>query len=233
MTTGKQFIVAVDGPAGSGKSSICNYVAEKLDFYHFNSGSVYRAFAYMVKTEGTDIQKPNELRSALEKFSSMLNIDYCKGGVCLDGIDISPMLGNPDLSSISSEIASLSEVRESLLPLQQSIVRESSKNNIIVDGRDIGTVVFTNASLKIFMTAEIKARAKRRLEQLKNKDDNRSIDDIERSLRVRDQRDQGRQIAPLKKAKDALEIDTSDLSFEETAEKIISLIHRKLTEKKG
>ncbi len=210
-------IIAIDGPAGSGKSTIAKLIAKDLDLVYLDTGAMYRIFTLKTlkeNVEHTNLKKINELLETLD-------IDIDKDKFYLDKKDVSSEIRTTEVANNVSKIATIKEVREKMVSLQ----REFSKSkNVIVDGRDIGTVVFPNADVKIFLIADAKERTNRRYKELKEKDKNISWDEIYKNILTRDEIDSTRKIAPLKKAKDAIEVDTTGKSIEEVKKIILEII---------
>ena len=214
-------IIAIDGPAGSGKSTVAKLVAKKLGFLYLDTGAMYRAVAYKMKKENLS---EKELIEKLDSIDLKL-LDTDKGiKVILDGEDITGKIRTEEIGKLASRIAKIPEIREKLVQLQRKIALEAK--NAVLEGRDIGTVVFPDAELKIFMTASPEERAKRRYLQLKEKGENPSYEDILKSVLERDKADMERKIAPLKPAKDAIVIDTTN----KTIEKVVNIIVSKAKE---
>lgn len=210
-------IIAIDGPAGSGKSTIAKLIAKDLDLVYLDTGAMYRIFTLKTLKENveyTNLKKINELLETLD-------IDIDKDKFYLDKKDVSFEIRTREVANNVSNIAVIKEVREKMVSLQ----REFSKSkNVIVDGRDIGTVVFPNANVKIFLIADAKERTNRRYKELKEKDKNISWDEIYKNILTRDEIDSTRKIAPLKKAEDAIEVDTTGKSIEEVKKIILEII---------
>ena len=210
-------IIAIDGPAGSGKSTIAKLIAKDLDLVYLDTGAMYRIFTLKTLKENveyTNLKKINELLETLD-------IDIDKDKFYLDKKDVSFEIRTTEVANNVSNIASIKKVREKMVSLQ----REFSKSkNVIVDGRDIGTVVFPNANVKIFLIADAKERTNRRYKELKEKDKNISWDEIYKNILTRDEIDSTRKIAPLKKAEDAIEVDTTGKSIEEVKKIILEII---------
>lgn len=210
-------IIAIDGPAGSGKSTIAKLIAKDLDLVYLDTGAMYRIFTLKTLKENveyTNLKKINELLETLD-------IDIDKDKFYLDKKDVSSEIRTTEVANNVSNIAAIKEVREKMVSLQ----REFSKSkNVIVDGRDIGTVVFPNANVKIFLIADAKERTNRRYKELKEKDKNISWDEIYKNILTRDEIDSTRKIAPLKKAEDAIEVDTTGKSIEEVKKIILEII---------
>ena len=210
-------IIAIDGPAGSGKSTIAKLTAKDLDLVYLDTGAMYRIFTLKTLKENveyTNLKKINELLETLD-------IDIDKDKFYLDKKDVSFEIRTTEVANNVSNIAAIKKVREKMVSLQ----REFSKSkNVIVDGRDIGTVVFPNANVKIFLIADAKERTNRRYKELKEKDKNISWDEIYKNILTRDEIDSTRKIAPLKKAEDAIEVDTTGKSIEEVKKIILEII---------
>lgn len=204
------FIIALDGPSGSGKSTIANLLAKKLKISYLNTGSMYRALTlYFLKN---NIKKSDDFdKNILEN----INIDINKDKVFLNGEDVSKEIRDKEVTENVSWVSSMPEVRKYLVEMQRNI---SNNKSIILDGRDIGTVVFPNAKYKFYLTASSYVRAKRRFDQ--NEID-KSFEEIKEDIEKRDYLDSHREISPLKKADDAIEIDSSDLTIAQTIDKII------------
>lgn len=204
--------IAIDGPSGSGKSSVAKAVAKKLNFFHLDTGAMYRTLGYKIYKEGLDILNAKEV---IKNF----DFDIKNNRFFLDGEDVSEKIRENIISKYASEVSKIKEVREYMVNLQRKI---SDKYNVILDGRDIGTVVFPNAEIKIFLTASPEIRANRR----KLEDDKVSYEKILEDILKRDYEDINREHSPLKKANDAIEIDTDNLSFEEVLNKIIGIVEK-------
>lgn len=212
--------IAIDGPAGAGKSSVSKAVANKLGFLYIDTGALYRAIGYYFKINNFNLTDEN-ISFKLSDLS--VELKYIDGTqyVFLNGENISDYIRTPEISSYASKISTIKEVRAFLLNTQREIAK---KNNCIMDGRDIGTVVLPKADLKIFLTASAEIRAKRRILQLKENGVIREYNEILEDIIERDKRDMYRAEAPLKKAEDAVLLDTSKMSEDEVVEKIIGLI---------
>lgn len=220
----KYFIITIDGPAGSGKSTTAKKVADVLSFTYLDTGALYRAIAYFAIENGY----ANNFDLLIQHLNDInIDISYQQGvtTVILNGKDISSKIRTLEVSSLVSPISAIPEVRDFLLSKQRAIAEYS---NVILDGRDTGTVVFPNADLKIFLVADLKKRAERRLKELQELGQTVTLDEVMENLRKRDEADSSRTIAPLKKAEDAIEIDTSNLTIEQQVEKVLELVHQKI-----
>lgn len=205
------FIIALDGPSGSGKSTIANILAKKLKISYLNTGSMYRAVTLFFLEN--NIEKSDKIDIYLLR---KINIDIKEDRVFLNEKDVSDKIRNKEVTENVSWVSSIFLVREYLVDMQRKI---SQNKSIILDGRDIGTVVFPNAKYKFFLVASSEVRAKRRYEQ--NEID-KSLEEIQKDIEKRDYLDSHREISPLKKAEDAIEIDSSNLTIDETIEEIIN-----------
>ena len=213
----RDLIVAVDGPAGSGKSTISKKIANKLNLTYLDTGAMYRMITYYVIKNNVDIENQNKLEGILDG----LKLDIREDRFFLNNEDISEEIRGVEVTNNVSKVAAVKIVREKLVDLQRSISRGKK---VILDGRDIGTVVFPNADIKIFLVASPSERAKRRLKDFQNKGIEHSYEEVLDEIIKRDKMDSERQESPLKKADDAVEIDTSRMTIEEVSSIIIDLI---------
>lgn len=209
-------IIAIDGPSGAGKSTVAKLLSKKLNFEYIDSGAMYRAFAYKFFKNKIEITEENINKILLET-----DIDYIENNVYLDGENVEGFIRNEKISKLASEISKIQEVREKLVELQRKI---ASTKNIVLDGRDITTVVFPNAKFKFYITASVETRAKRRYNELIRKGENVSYDEILEDIKKRDHNDMTRKNSPLKIAEDAILIDTSESSINEVTKKLINII---------
>ncbi len=219
----KTINIAIDGPAGAGKSSIAKEVASQLGFVYVDTGALYRAIALF----STEYPSRKEFLNALENECE-LEMKYFGGTQCifLNGDNVTEKIRTPEISMKASEVSALPEVREFLLEQQKSIAREY---NVIMDGRDISTVVLPDADLKIYLTASAEERASRRyLELGQDKPDTPPYEQLLEEIRQRDYNDMHRAVSPLKKAKNAVVIDSTTMGFHEVCEEIMSLIEDRL-----
>ncbi len=212
-------IIAIDGPAGSGKSTISKLVAKDLDLIYLDTGAMYRLVTLKALKMGIldeNLENLNKINELLDN----LEIDIREDGFYLDGVDVSEEIRKPIVSENVSKIAAIKEVRIKMVDLQRKF---SKAKNVILDGRDIGTVVFPNADLKVFLVADARERANRRYKELTEKGENVSLEEIYQNILMRDKIDSTREEAPLKKAEDAIEVDTTSKSIDEVKEEILNL----------
>lgn len=213
--------VAIDGPAGAGKSTIAKLVSKEFNLMYINTGAMYRAVSLMAKEnniEPSDIERLKDLIDTLE-------MHFENDDLILNGINVQDKITMPEISSIVSNYASIPEVREKLVNLQRKI---SEKYDVLMDGRDIGTVVLKNAPFKFFLTATAEERARRRFTELINRGIEVNYDTLLNDIIKRDYIDSNREVDPLRMADDAVEIDSSNLSIEEVTEFICNYIKNKL-----
>lgn len=214
-------IIAIDGPTASGKSTTAKHVAERLGYLHINTGAMYRAFAlYVMQWSAADLHE-------IEKLADRVYIDFDENGtILLEGRDVSDAITAPEVARRASELSSLPFVRDKMVAMQ----REIGKNGgVVLDGRDIGTVVFPDAELKIFLTASNDVRIDRRLAELQQKGIRISRSELEQEIQDRDKRDSEREHSPLRKAADAVEIDTSLMSIDEQVDIIVKFAAESIT----
>ena len=208
------YAVAVDGPSGSGKSTMARKLAKAFGFLYVDTGAIYRTLGLACSRAGIDRRDAKEVMKILSGLD--LQIRYNEAGeqcMILNGEDVSREIRLPEISMCASDVSSHQEVRSFLLEMQRKFARE---NNVIMDGRDIGTVVLPEAELKIFLTASAEARAARRYKELLEKGQNVTYEEVLRDIVLRDEQDMNRAAAPLKKADDAIVADTSGLKLEES-----------------
>ena len=218
--------IAIDGPAGAGKSTIAKYAASELGFIYVDTGALYRTIGLAAQRRGISPTNTGSVIAMLGDISVELAFNEQRQQVVLlDGEDVSALIRTPEISMMASAVSALPEVRAHLLDLQRDIAR---KNNVIMDGRDIGTVVLPDAQIKIFLFASPECRAKRRYDQLVEKGMEVSYDEILASVKERDHNDSSRSVAPLKPADDAVMVDTSWQTLDESVAKLISIMKERL-----
>ncbi len=221
----KKLTVAIDGPAGAGKSSVARCIAGRLHYLYIDTGAMYRAFTWAVLNEMVDISDIPAVRRMAEHIDIRLEPlqDRCR--VFVGNAEVTEEIRTQDISSHVSSVAALAVVREKLVQLQRNMAKGGG---VILDGRDIGTVVLPDADLKIFLTASVQSRARRRFLELQETGGTETLEEIASSIAARDDMDSHRDVAPLRQAADAVRIDNSELNLEETADVIIDLIQKKL-----
>lgn len=220
--------IAIDGPSGAGKSTVSKAVAKALGYIYIDTGAMYRTLAYKAVSMGIDISSQV---SDVEKMlaDTVLDIRHAEDGqhMFADGADVTSYIRTPEVSMGASAISAIPFVRSWLLDMQRSFARE---NNCIMDGRDIGTVVLPDADVKIFLTASPEARAKRRFDELTEKGEAVTFDRVLADMIKRDEDDSTRACAPLAAAEDAIYLDSGDITFEQTVNKIIEIINSRIGE---
>ena len=221
----KNISVAIDGPAGAGKSTISRRVAERLGFIYADTGALYRAIAVAVSEKGVGFKDEAQIGELLKKTSIELRYINAEQKVFLNGEEVGEKLRTPEISAGASAVSALPLVRQFLLELQRGIARE---NSVVMDGRDIGTVVLPEANIKIFLTASPEERARRRHEELAAKGSSDSYEKVLAELIERDYNDSHRAAAPLKQADDAELCDTTGNTLEQSIEQLYGLVSRKM-----
>ncbi|WP_455052904.1 (d)CMP kinase [Mogibacterium sp.] len=211
--------IAIDGPGGAGKSTIAKLVGDKLGLEYIDTGAMYRAVGLKLNREGIKTDDLISISNILEETS----IDFANGKVILDGDDVSDIIRTQEISKLASIYSQIPEVRSKLVDIQRKIAAGKS---VIMDGRDIGTNVLTDAELKIFLTADSMVRARRRYEELRSKGVKSNLDDIHEEIKDRDYQDMNRKLNPLVQAEDAVMLDTSDMTIDEVVNTIVAMAAR-------
>ncbi|MBR6171612.1 MAG: (d)CMP kinase [Eubacterium sp.] len=212
--------IAIDGPAGAGKSTIARLAAKRLGFLYVDTGAMYRAIALYLLDTKTDISDREKLKKALSYIRIDIAYEKDVQHVFLNLQDVSVEIRSEKVGNMASKTAALPEVREKLLDLQRDI---AAKNDVLMDGRDIGTNILPNAELKIYLTASVEVRAKRRYDELIQMGGKPKLDVITKDIEQRDFQDMNREIAPLRQAEDAVLVDSSDMTIEEVVNRIVQL----------
>ena len=215
--------IAIDGPAGAGKSTIAKMAAKKLDFIYVDTGAMYRAMALYFLRREIDAKDEKKIAEACEHINVTIAYQEGEQQVLLNGENVNAFIRTEEVSMMTSNTSKYPAVREKLLYLQRKL---AAANNVIMDGRDIGTCVLPDAELKIYLTASASERAKRRYLEQKERGVESDLAQIERDIIARDEQDMNREIAPLKQAEDAIYLDTSDMPIEEVVTKIVSLVQK-------
>ena len=211
--------IAIDGPGGAGKSTIAKLVGDKLGLEYIDTGAMYRAVGLKLNRKGI---KPDDLIS-ISNVLEETTIDFVNGKIILDGDDVSDIIRTQEISKFASIYSQIPEVRSKLVDIQRRIAAGKS---VIMDGRDIGTNVLTDAELKVFLTADSMVRARRRYEELRSKGVNANLDDIHEEIKERDYQDMNRKLNPLVQAEDAIRLDTSDMTIDEVVNTIVAMASR-------
>ena len=211
--------IAIDGPGGAGKSTIAKLVGDKLGLEYIDTGAMYRAVGLKLNRKGI---KPDDLIS-ISNVLEETSIDFVNGKIILDGDDVSDIIRTQEISKFASIYSQIPEVRSKLVDIQRRIAAGKS---VIMDGRDIGTNVLTDAELKFFLTADSMVRARRRYDELRSKGVNANLDDIHEEIKDRDYQDMNRKLNPLVQAEDAIRLDTSDMTIDEVVNTIVAMAAR-------
>ena len=219
--------IAIDGPAGAGKSTLARALARELGYLYVDTGAIYRTVALRAREAGADPSDPEQVAPLLEDLN--LRMDYGGDGVqrmYLSGRDVTEAIRENEISALASQVAALPAVREFLLDFQRKQARE---HDVVMDGRDIGTVVLPQAGVKIFLTAAPEARARRRTAELLQRGQDADFDEILREIRQRDKQDENRPVAPLRQAEDAALLDTTNLDLKGSLEALLTLVRERLS----
>lgn len=217
--------IAIDGPSGAGKSTLAKRLAQELGFLYVDTGAIYRTVALKVLWEKADPADPAQVVPLLEGLEIHMGYEDGVQKMYLEGEDVSGAIRRHKVSGAASQVSAIPEVRSFLLEFQRKLARESS---VVMDGRDIGTVVLPNADVKIFLTAAPEARARRRLLELEQRGETADFDTILRDIKERDYQDEHRPIAPLKQAADAVLLDTTDLDLGQSMSRLLALVKEKI-----
>lgn len=212
--------VAIDGPAGAGKSTIAKLVAKEKGYIYVDTGAMYRGLAIHFLDKGIQPQETEKVIEACKDAEVTIAYEDAVQHVYLNGKDISSRLRNEEVGNMASVTSAIPEVRKKLLELQQNLAKTQ---NVIMDGRDIGTCVLPHADVKVYLTASVETRAKRRYKELQEKGEDCNLEEIAHDIEERDRRDMTREIAPLKQAEDAVLVDSSDMTIAEVVKTIVDL----------
>ena len=212
--------IAIDGPSGAGKSTIAKAVAKKLNIDYIDTGAMYRAIGYKMSVCGVYPENQEAVNSML----AVTDIDFDDGCIYLDGRDVSDHIRTPEMSMMASVCSTIPEVREKLVEIQRGMAERKS---VIMDGRDIGTNVLTDAEVKIYLTASDEERAQRRFLELQEKGDPQTYDEVLEDIRQRDHNDMTRKLNPLRKAEDAVELDTTGRDIDQVVDRVLEIVAEK------
>lgn len=215
--------IAIDGPAGAGKSTIAKKVAKELGYIYVDTGALYRTVALFMIQNKININDESEVNKALDRIDISMKYEDGIQNIYLNRENVNSLIRTIEVSKIASKTSTYKKVREKLLFLQKDIAK---KNKVVMDGRDIGTVILPNADLKIFLTASAKVRGERRYKEIIERDERTDLQSIIEDIEKRDEQDKNRAISPLRKANDAIEIDSSYMTIDEVTKKIISLLNK-------
>ncbi len=221
----KKNSIAIDGPAGAGKSTVAKGIAKELNFIYIDTGAMYRSVGYYCLNNNIDTLNEDKVNQALDDIKIDLKFVNNMQRIYLNNCDITDLIRTEEVGNAASIVSVYKNVRERLVLRQQEIALE---NDVVMDGRDIGTVVLPNATLKIFLTASSLVRAKRRVNELKEKGIIEDVNKVQKEIEERDYRDSHREISPLKQAEDAILVDTSNMNIKEEIDFIINLYKEKL-----
>lgn len=220
METSMGYSIAIDGPAGAGKSTIAKRVAKELGYVYVDTGAMYRALAVYFLKQGFQSDETDKIVEACKHAKVTLQYEEGVQQVYLNGENVTGLLREEVVGNMASVTSAIAEVRAQLLELQRELART---NDVVMDGRDIGTNILPNADVKVFLTASVEARAKRRYLELTEKGKLCNLEEITHDIEKRDERDMDRTIAPLKQAEDAVYLDSSDMGIEEVVKTILAL----------
>ena len=218
--------IAIDGPAGAGKSTMARAVAKDLGYVYVDTGAIYRTVGYYIRMCGIGPRDVDGVTRLIDEVN--VELQYPEDGLqhmILNGRDVTDEIRSPEMSDYASKLSTLAVVRDFLLEVQRDLAR---KHNVVMDGRDIGTVVLPKADVKIYLTASAEVRARRRLAEFREKGQKADYETVLREIRQRDNRDMNREIAPLKCAKDAVRLDTSELTIEQSVAAMKEIIEKRL-----
>lgn len=220
------YSIAIDGPSGAGKSTLAKALAARLGFYYVDTGAIYRTVGLWVARQGGDCAKEADVTARLPAIR--IDLTYGEDGLQrmnLNGEDVTAAIRENAVSKYASQVSAIPSVRDFLLDMQRDLARQHS---VIMDGRDIGTVVLPDADVKIYLTASVEKRALRRWKELQETGDGTPLKTVEEQIAQRDYADEHREVAPLKKAEDAVLLDTSDLNLEESIEALYTIVKERI-----
>ena len=217
----KPFIITIDGPAGAGKGTISKLVSQNMGFHYLDSGAIYRVIAFEANQKGLATDQISQITELIDE----INIQFIGDKIFLTDKDVSELIRSEDIGKFASEIAKNEEIRRNILEFQKSFFKPPG---LVADGRDMGTVIFPKAKVKIFLTASIQERANRRYKQLILKEKDVNLTDLFQRIKLRDESDKNRKISPLKAANDAYLVKTDNLSIKQSYEKVMEIIKSKI-----
>ena len=218
-------VVTIDGPAASGKSTVARLLAEKLGASFLDTGAMYRAVTLAAIRSGVDMTDEDDLRELMGATKFQFSAERGKMTVCIDGIDVTEQIRQPQITASARHVASSAKLRDRLVEMQRQFAAREEK--IVTEGRDQGTVAFPNADMKFYLTADPSERARRRQVELQEKGETESLEQIQSAIERRDKSDESRAVGPLRPANDAIVVDTTDLSLEEVVAKLVRCVEEK------
>ena len=221
----KNFAVAIDGPSGAGKSSLARRCAQELGFLYVDTGAIYRTVGLAALCRGVDRKDEAQVAAILPELDIALRYEDGEQRMFLNGEDVSREIRLPEISLCASDVSAHAAVRDYLMETQRRLARE---HRVIMDGRDIGTVVLPDAPLKIYLTASAEARAERRMKELAAKGVEQSFEEVLREIVQRDEQDMNREVAPLRRAENAVLVDTTEIDFEESFRLLCRIIRERM-----
>ena len=222
-------VITIDGPAASGKSTIARLVAQKLGASFLDTGAMYRAVTLAVIKAGVDLSDQKQLLDILKKSKFDFSVKDDAMKVCVDGVNVTDQIRSPEVTAKARHIASAEKIRKRLVQMQRRFAAKEKK--IVTEGRDQGTVAFSDADIKFYLTADLAERARRRQAELQAQGSNERLEEIQKAIEQRDKSDENRVVGPLKPARDAIIVDTTNLGIEEVVEKVLGLIKEKCSKK--
>ena len=219
----KRCLIAIDGPVGAGKSTVAKITAQKLNIVYIDTGAMYRTVGLYVTRKGLDTTNPEQVNSVLDEISLDVKLSNEGQKIFLNGEDVTKLIRTPEISMAASNVSAVKEVRERLVEIQRNLAESKS---VIMDGRDIGTVVLPHATTKIYLNATLDVRADRRYKELIKKGQEVTFEDVKEDIVKRDKNDMSRAESPLKKADDAIELDTTGKTLDEVVNDIIDIVNK-------
>lgn len=220
-----QYSIAIDGPVGAGKSTIAKLVAKKLNIIYIDTGAMYRTVGLYVVRKGLDTKSADDVKSVLDEINLEVKLLQKGQTIFLNGENVTDLIRTPEISMAASCVSAVPEVREKMVEMQRNMAKSES---VIMDGRDIGTVVLPNANIKIYLNAALDTRTERRYKELIRKGQKVTFEDVKNDIIQRDKNDMERETSPLKKAEDAIELDTTGKTLEQVVDEVVNLVKKEI-----